>query len=252
MWGGSDGGSGSAIPTLPADAIEFNALNAENVARAALDSSDSLGTATSSREAGTHISIQDAMNMATSFVRNRDRSSRSAVNHPAGPIPCDPGGTIIFDSTPIANGETGSVTFVECNILDQPIINGSFSYEVNIVHPDVTLTTSGNLSFEIPPQAVSFSTIMNTSETVNLVTSDFSFSKNFSVSGLPTGVFMVTTTMPFEGNLLTGDVKRGQMLILGANNTQIRITIIATNTARIEVDDGTGTEFVIVTESCIL
>jgi hypothetical protein len=54
------------------------------------------------------------------------------------------------------------------------------------------------------------------------------------------------------GNAFLGEIDSGQLLIQGCNNTQIRITVIAVNTVRVELDEGLGGGYVEIVGSSIL
>jgi hypothetical protein len=84
-------------------------------------------------------------------------------------------------------------------------------------------------------------------------TGHFSRSDNYSVLDFPLlGSFIVETKESFGGNYLTNELGSGIMLIHGNNNTSIRITVIATNTASVELDDGSGSGFIEITGSPII
>ena len=78
-----------------------------------------------------------------------------------------------------------------------------------------------------------------------LLRGDFTRSVNFAVVDFPQlGSFTVETIMPFEGNFFTAQLYSGELLIYGGNDSLIRIMVIATNIASVELDDGSGSGFI--------
>ena len=250
------GGSGSSgitfpTPTLPSDAVVFDATNALDGADAAMSSGDSLGAV--ARGTNLPFTVQDAIELVTDKVLNRAKTSDSVVTgvtYP--PDDCLYGGTQTETSNETARGVTGTVTFSGCNEDELSIINGSFSFIASFNDPVLNMDIGGNLTFTLVADGTVITMVMNVSETINLDTFAFSFSQTFAASSVPigsiTGGFLVTTPVAFSGDLTNGNVA-GQMLVHGANGTQIRISVTAPDTATVEVDDGTGTGWVTISTS---
>ena len=152
-----------------------------------------------------------------------------------------------------ATGGTGTMTFSNCDMDGISLINGNFSFIFIFNDPIFDFDFGGSLTFTLvaPPNDV-VSMVMNSSQTINTTTFAFTISQTYSVSGVPigasTGGFLVTTIVPLEINS-SFEVINGQLLIQGASGSQIRFTVTAPNVATVEVDDGLGGGFVVVTTS---
>ena len=234
-------------PTLPADAVEFNSANAIDGADAAMESGNSLGAVAK----GTTLAftVQDAIDLVTDQVISRANNSQSIATGVTTTTNCLFSGTQTETGNQTASGGTGTIAFSDCNEDGISLINGSISFILTLNGPIFDFDIGGNLTFTLVSDGTVITMVMNLSETIDTNTFAFSISQTFSVSGVPIGIstvggFLVTTPTPFSGDL-TG-VDTGQMLIQGANGTQVRITVTSLNTATVEVDDGTGGGFVIL------
>ena len=251
--GGGGGGASFPTPTLPVDAVVFNSANAIDGTDAALNSAGSLLTAASARGTNASFTVQDAFDLVTARVLNRAKNSQPVATRDTTTTGCFVSGTVTETGNATATGGTGTMAFSNCNMDGISIINGSFSFIVAINDPIVDFDFGGSLTFTlVADPSVVVSMVMNSSQTINTTTFTFTISQTFAASGVPigasTGGFLVTTIVPLELDFVSGVVS-GQLLIQGANGSQIRFTVTALNVATVEVDDGAGGGFVVVTTS---
>ncbi len=255
--GGGGGGVGANFPTptLPVDAVVFNSANAEDGTTASLNSAGSLITAASARGTNASFTVQDAFDLVTARVLNSAKNSQPVATGATTVTTCTGpgGGTVTETGNATATGGTGTMTFSNCDMDGISIINGNFSFILAVNDPIFDFDFGGSLTFTLvaPPNDV-VSMVMNSSQTINTNTFAFTISQTYSVSGVPigasTGGFLVTTIVPLELDS-SFEVINGQLLIQGASGSQIRFTVTAPNVATVEVDDGTGGGFVVVTTS---
>jgi hypothetical protein len=251
--GGGGGGASFPTPTLPVDAVAFNSANAIDGTDVALNSAGSLLTAASARGTNASFTVQDAFDLVTARVLNRAKNSQPVATRDTTTTGCFVSGTVTETGNATATGGTGTMAFSNCNMDGISIINGSFSFIVAINDPIVDFDFGGSLTFTlVADPSVVVSMVMNSSQTINTTTFTFTISQTYSASEIPigasTGGFLVTTIVPLELDFVSGVVS-GQLLIQGANGSQIRFTVTALNVATVEVDDGVGGGFVVVTTS---
>ena len=67
--------------------------------------------------------------------------------------------------------------------------------------------------------------------------------------GILSPKLLVTTTQPLVGNAFALTVDSGQLIVEGADDTRIRITVTGVNAADVDLDDGSG---IFVFDSTIL
>lgn len=242
--GGSSGGGGDdgfPTPTLPNGAARFDATNANDTAVTTMAFVDTFSLVTQlKREAPP--SIPQVINWVIDQFIMRDRNSPSvaARTEDISAGLCITGTAIaVFDET--ANSEAGTITFTNCDVGSGILINGSLPYDTswNDVTLDYSFLFGGTLSFQIGSDTIVI--VMNLSESGNIGTGDFSSSISFSLSGIPGGGFLVTTTQPLVGNAFALTVDSGQLIVEGADNTRLRITVTGINAADVDLDNGSGT-----------
>lgn len=256
--GGSVGGGGGVqasfpTPTLPVAAVVFNSANAIDATDAALNSAGSLGTAANARGTNASFTVQDAFDLVTARVLNRSKNSQPVATGVTTITGCLVSGTVTETGNATTTGSTGTMAFSDCNMDGISDINGNFSFIATFNDPIVDFDFGGSLSFTlVADPGVVVSIVMNSSQSINTTTFAFTISQTFAASGVPigasTGAFLVTTLVPLEIDFVSG-VINGQLLIQGANGSQIRFTVTAPNVATVEVDEGTGGGFVVITTS---
>lgn len=237
--GGGSGDDGFPTPRLPADAAKFDALNANAIAVTAVEFLSTLDTV-AELKTETSPSLPQVARLVTDRIMRRTRNSAlvAARTEDISAGLCNPG-TAIAEFDESGNSESGSVTFMGCDIGGSGIvINGSFSYDASINNNlDYSFHVGGLLTVAAGGESITI--VMNLLETGNDGTGDFSSSVSYSLSGIPDNGFLVTTTQPWVGNVLVG-VTGGQLIVHGSDNTRLRITVTSTNTAAVELDDGSG------------
>lgn len=254
--GGGGGGTSFPTPTLPGDAVAFNSTNAIDGADAATGSAGILSTAAAAKGTSLPFTVQDAIDLLTDQVLDRAQNSQPVATGVTTNRNCFVSGSLTETSNSTATGSSGTITYSNCNEDGISIINGSFSFIATLNDPLFVFNIGGNLTFTLVADGSVITMVMNLSQTINTTTLAFTISQTIAASGVPIGTstvggFLVTTIAPFEIDFVSGVIS-GQMLIQGANGSQIRITVTAPNVATVEVDDGTGGGFVVVTTSYAL
>lgn len=217
------GGNDTTVPPLPDEAVAFNTSNVWHVTNAVLALRRNLGSAT------------------------RDDSGAAIVTK------CSAGGTMETSSSGTRVTKDGITKFFNCKFDNVVKINGSFSFHIRISGPKLKYSGSGELSFVNLADSKSFKMPVNFEKNRIPDTGHFSRSENYSVLDFPLlGSFIVETKESFGGNYLTNELGSGVMLIHGSNNTFIQVTVITTNTASVELDDGSGSGFIEIIGSPII
>ena len=264
--GGSDpapvggGGGGGGALTIPANAVTITDLNAVDIAESAIGSLDSIGGTLDLKSAEspkTMPSIQGALNLVVDKINGRNRSSFPVATGVIIIVFCDSldpdvntgNGSITVDETETGNSFSGTVDFMDCQLFPGFIVDGFISFD-GTFDPGTgnfnTTVSSSGLTFTFETATVSEIITMqfNFEDTGNENTGEFSEFWDFSVSGITGGGFLVTTTQAFEGNFLNINIPEtlsGQIIIEGANNTRLRVTLIDGLFLVIEWDNGDGT-----------
>jgi len=238
--GGGGGGGGSVTPTLPADAVTITDANAMSIANAAVGTiaavdavRDALGV-----EAGTLPSMQQAIHLVTDKVFSRARRTYTVATGLTGSQPCTYAGSISYSYSETATSESGTATFSNCD--EGIVINGSISYSSTWNNSTYAYTDTLKGSLTFISGSISFTLTMNVSETGNYSTGDYNETVTYSVSGIPGGGFLVTTSQTITGNYYAMEVYSGAVIVQGANNTRLRISVTGTNTADVYLDNGNG------------
>ncbi len=237
--GGGGGDGGFPTPTLPGGAARFDATNANSTAVTTMAFVDTFSLVTELKTEAAP-SIPQVINRVINQFIKRNRNSAAARTEDISAGLCVTGTAIaVFNET--ATSEAGTITFTNCDVGSGIVINGSIPYDTSWdnVTSDYSFLFGGTLSFQIGSDTIVI--VMNLSESGNIGAGDFSSSISFSMAGIPGGGFLVTTTQPLVGNALSLTVDSGQLIIEGADNTRLRITVTVTNTADVELDNGSGT-----------
>ena len=242
--GGSDSGSGDdgfPTPKLPASAAKLDNTNANTIADAAVGFLGTLDSVAQLKTANPP-SMSQVIKLVVDRVIKRSRSSGSvaARAEDISAALCVAGSAIAdFDEN--ANSESGSISFSNCDVGGGILVNDSFIYDSS--WNDTTLAydfhMGGTISFDFGTDLVTI--VMNLSESGNNGTGDFTSTISFSLSGIPDGGFLVTTTQTWTGNAFSFQVNSGQLIVYGSDNTRLRITVTGINTADVDLDNGSGT-----------
>ncbi|MDH3218759.1 MAG: hypothetical protein OEO19_04420 [Gammaproteobacteria bacterium] len=237
--GGDGDGDTRFTPTLPADAARITSANAADIVDAVFGSIDGLGLATGFKNAEAPPSLQEILKLVTARVQPRGQRSVS-VAHRTETQECDissPQGSITVNVNETSSTASGSAVFTNC-VISGLTIDGRFTFNSTFdnVSGEYGDDFNGSLSFDFGTE--SFSMVFDFGESGNFLSGSYSRNVNFSVSGLPGGGFLVTTNLALTGNGL--DITSGQVIVRGAGNTRLRISITATNTADVDLDEGSG------------
>ena len=236
--GGGGGGGGTVNPTLPANAVTITNANAGQVADTAVGTLSTLASI-NAVEADTPPSTAQVIDIVTGKVFDRSRRTQSVVTGVTQTYSCTGGGSVTVTYSETATSESGTVSFSSCTEYSITI-NGSVTYSSTWNNSTYAYTDTANGSISYVYGSTTFSIAMNYSETGNEYSGDYSLNMSYSVSGIPGGGFLVTTTSNIVGNYYSGNVTAGQLMVQGAGGTRLRITVISNNYADVELDPGTG------------
>ena len=236
--GGDGDGDTRFTPTVPADAARITSANAVDIVGAVFESIDGLGLATGFKNAETPPSLQEILKLVTARVQPRGQRSVS-VAHRTETQNCDissPQGSITVNVNETSSTASGSAVFTNC-VISGLTIDGRFTFNSTFdnVSGEYGDDFNGSLSFDFGTE--SFGMVFDFGESGNFLSGSYSRNVNFSVSGLPGGGFLVTTTLALTGIGL--DISSGQVIVQGADNTRLRISI-TNNTADVDLDEGSG------------
>ena len=242
--GGSSGGSSGddryPTPTLPGDAARFDNTNANTFASSSVGFIDTLDSV-AQLKAEQPVSMPRFIKLVTEQMikRNRNSGSIAARTEDISAGLCI-AGTATADFEEDASSESGTVSFLNCDIGSGILVNGSFNYDTswNVTSLDYNFQLGGTINFDFGSELVSI--VMNSSESGNSGTGDFTGTISFSLSGITGGGFLVQTSQSWTGNALSLQVISGQLIVYGSDNTRLRITVTGNNTADVELDNGNG------------
>jgi len=238
--GGGGGGDRFPTPTLPADAMKFDATNANNTAITIMGFSSTFSQfSVFKTEAEPSISqiVDSALDRVINWNRNALPAAARTEDISAGL--CN-SGTATTESSESASSSSGDIRFNNCDIGGGILLNGNFAFDAswNDATMDYNFHTGGTLGIKVGADTVTVE--MNLEESGNNGTGDFFTDLSFSMSGVPGAGFLVETEQPLTGNIFTMEVTSGRLIAYGADSTRLRITVTAANAADVELDDGGG------------
>jgi hypothetical protein len=253
--GGGGGGSGGTnvgfpTPTLPANAIVITHPmgNAKTVAESAiLFASATSGGTLKTEEPPTVLEIakQAADRLITrarelssvAAGKTEDLSSIFCFNFPAG--------SAIANYTETANSLSGVITFTNCEFFTDLFVDGNTSiiFNYNDATGDYSQQLGGTLIIDYLGDTATV--VSNVSESGNDFSGAFTTTLSFSVTGIPEGPYLVTTSQPLTGNF--SSIVDGELIVtggidLGPGNTQLRLDVVPGNQVDIYFDAGDGME----------
>lgn len=245
--GGSSSGSDYPTPTLPANAVEFNAANAETYAT---ESVNNIGNADaelkSTQQSSSLISVTDLVRDQITGLQSTSIASGATETEE---FPCDSGKVVITLDGNESSGE-GSFTYSSC-VFGPITTSGKIKFEgtSNNSTGAFTFEGGGTITISDSTDDTSITMVMYFTGSGNDIDEAFTDTFSFSLdgTGLPDGGFLVKTVAPLKGTGFT--LESGEIRVYGGNNTQIKILVVAPNTAEVWVDDGTGGGFVLVNAS---
>jgi len=233
----SSSGSTSTTISLPSSAVTISSDNANSVATLALSNIELVTAIASGVEAGLPP-IRQSIDTLIDYIGNKKHRSISIVSGVTETDQCDNGGTISDTYSETNTSESGSATFNNCEI-EGVIFDGSLSYSSTWNNSTGAYTDSGNGTLTISyAGSYSFILAVNFSDTGNESTGVFSISLSYSFTESTIGGFMLTTTTPLAGTFDT--VTSGEVIVTGANNSRLRMTVTTANTVDIYLDNGDG------------
>lgn len=235
---GTSGGGGSTTISLPSNAITLDENNAIPIAQATITYLDFAYFAF-----GVDAQIIPPTHQVISTVKdivfNDERRTYSVATGLEDSGACTNGGTYSDTWTETDTSWTGTVTFTNCDE-GGVIINGSLNYSESWNDTTGDYTSSADGSITVTFNGESFTMALNISETGNETSGDYSATISYSVSGSNVLGWLVQTASPIVGNHYDGTYASGTLIITGANNTKVRVTVVPTNSATVELDTGSG------------
>ena len=240
--GGGGGGEDDRFPTptLPADAMKFDATNANDAAQTIVGFSSTfsdLPVLKTETEPSLSQIVDSALDKIISWNRNVSGTAARTEDISAGL--CD-SGSAIAQSSESGSSSSGDINFTNCDIGGVMQLNGNFAFDAswNDTTLDYNFHTGGTLSITFGTDTVTV--MMNLRESGNESTGDFSTDISFSMSGVPGAGFLVETDQRVTGNDFTMTLTAGRLIAYGAGNTRLRITVTGPNQASVDLDDGSG------------
>jgi hypothetical protein len=237
-----DDDEGAVNPTLPADATTITAANASAIAAEAIGALETFDDLLLRSELGQEPSIGDAYQLVIDKAFAHSHSSGKASGRSTETEACSEGGSVTISYDETETSESGTVSFANCREFGL-LIHGSLTYSSSWDNNTGAYTDAASGSISVSGDGVSGSLSLLLNETGNEFTGSYSTTVSLSVSGSPDGNYLLTTQQPITG--IDPNVSGGVIIVQGANNSRLRISVTNTNVADVELDDGDGTyEFV--------
>lgn len=254
--GCSSDDSSSAAIAPPPNAIVLDDTNAKTTAMAAIDTTQIILSKGTTQTASAGNIIGQVLDQI------RDNKRNSGIDLVAGVafndtydcatdwLTTDPAGTPNtytekgnYTGTASGSSDSGTVTFVSCELIPGTIVDGKISFSGTWSYTDGSYTdnASGNLTMATGGLTIALKNF-SFKETGNDFTGDFVTSVMQYVFDPGTDGFAVKTTTPLEGNWTAGCgyPTAGVVLISGNDNTHVRATFGAGEILTVEVDTGDG------------
>jgi len=248
--GGGGGGSDSVsfpTPTLPAGAVTLDAMNATDIAEEAVEFISIFSLLTDfdfKTEAPPTVTdvIKQAIDQVNKWNGSSSPVATGATEDLSG-LFCPNGGKAIANYSESGNSIEGRIDYTDCDIGFGILIDGRLSFRASddsgtqaySFRVGGTLTLSNGIDPDI-------TFVLDLDTSGNDGTGAFSTTVTYSVEGIPGGGYLVTTTMPVEGNYNNfGDIfSSGELIVEGADNTRLRITVVPGDMADVDLDVGSG------------
>lgn len=253
--GGGGGGSDDAnvsfpTPTLPANAIVIT--HPMGNARAVAESAILFASATSGGSLKTEEppTVLEIAKQAADHLVKRVRELSSAIagrTEDLSSIFCvnDPAGSAIANFTETANSLSGVITYTNCEFFTDLFVDGNTSiiFNYNDVTEDYSQQLGGTLIIDYLGDIATV--VSNVSESGNDLSGAFSTTLSFSVTGIPEGPYLVTTSQPLTGNF--SSIVDGELIVtggidMGPGNTRLRLDVVPGDQVDIYFDAGDGME----------
>lgn len=200
-------------PPLPSDAATIDSFNAINIATKSLDTFDLLG------------------NTLPNAVSNSSGTTFNCIT-----------GYYTDSWTADITGISGQMDFYSCAFADPLTLSGRYNYSAAINNSDLTQTGDAN-NFSLDYDGALYTLNVEFSVDLNIATGAYSIITDFSLSGIADQGLLFNTVTPLTGTYPSG-VDSGQVLVSGANNTRLRITVINNGAdIYVELDEGEGSGY---------
>ncbi|MCP4237597.1 MAG: hypothetical protein GY770_29125 [Aestuariibacter sp.] len=234
------GGDGSTVtPDLPKDATTITEANAYDVAQSAIAMFAYVHSKSGQREVE-EIAARtgDAFSMVfdKAFVDEAHRlqavASRENITEE-----CAFGGSTSISYNETSTTYSESVSYNGCDE-GYVIYNGSSSYfaKQNDYTGNYSYSSNASMSYTLDSRTIVIE--HNLEGAGNYYDGSYGYAMAYSQSGEIYN-YLFTTTQSFSG--VYSDVNSGEILVEGASNTKLLITVINTNLAEVYLDNGSGT-----------
>ena len=250
----SDDSSSVAAIAPPPNAVVLDDTNAKTTAMAAIETTDILLSkgATQTASAGNIIGqvldqIRDnkknsGIDLVTGIAFNDTWDCTTYAEATAG-APNTITEASNYTVTASGGSDSGTVTFVSCELIPGTIVNGTISFNASWSDTDGSYSdnASGNLTMATGGLTIALKNF-SFKETGNDWSGDYVTSVMQYVFDPGTNGFAVKTTTPLVGNWVAdcGYPTAGVVLISGGNNTHVKATFGAGAVLTVEVDTGDG------------
>ncbi len=239
MIGCGGGGDSTVTPTLPKDATTITEANAYDVAWSTVGMFAYVHSRPGLREVdGFTAATSDVIRMVfdKAFVDEALRlqavASRENITEE-----CAFGGSTSISYNETSTTYSESVSYNGCDE-GYVIYNGSSSYfeKQNDYTGNYSYSSNASMSYTLDSGTIVIE--VNLEGAGNHYDGSYSYAMAYSQSGEIYN-YLFTTTQSFSG--VYSDVNSGEILVEGASNTKLLITVINTNLAEVYLDNGSGT-----------
>lgn len=230
--------TGCGSETSAPEAIVFNQSNASGIAVSAAIYAEASPSFVSAVETSLPPS-QAAIDLVTKLAFDKDRHDLNIAVGVVPGEPCTDGGSTSFSGEAGSNSRTGTVSFNNCNE-GGFVIDGSFSVSSTWVSLPGSYTNTGVGSITMSFGGQSFTLSLDYDGSGDSSTGDFANDISFSISIPSYGSFSVATTSTLVGNIYSGGILSGVLVVTGGQGTRIRVTFNANGTADVDLDNGNG------------
>ena len=245
--GGTPAGGGTSSTSLPSNALTLTEDNAVDIAEASVSYVE-VGSSAFGVDAQTVPANHQVINTVKRMVFNNEHRSYSVATGAEWSEACSGGGNITDTWTDSGNSYSGSYSFNNC-IESGITLSGTLNYSGSWNESTGTYSDSADGSITFTMNSQSFTMTLDITESGNDNSGAYSTTIGYSISGNDFPGWLVETESPIVGNYNTGTYDSGRLIITGASNTKIRVTIVPTNSAMVELS--TGGDYTEVAESPI-
>ncbi len=243
LVGCSSGGGGrdddsTVTPKLPDDATTFTTTNTSEAADEAVSGISLSGKLTDlSPKGGNLIWTGEILKLVRE--KSFDRSYRSnSIASRSKTESCPQGGSVKLEYEEKSSSVEGSLKFNDCG-LSGLVINDGIIFRSTFNDTTGAYSDSVNGRLKISNGSDNVIIALDYKETGNDFSGEFSVEMSMSITGSPDVNFLLTTTSPIIG--VGSSISGGEILVEGADDTRVKITVTGVNVADVFLDDGGGT-----------